>query len=254
MIRIKNKVGSLVPEVLINKGKVESDKLTKSFSNGLMDFNFDSGIYGNKEVKEKLIQLQGYKCCFCEAKIGHIAYGDVEHFRPKAGWVQNDEAINKPGYYWLAYDWDNLLLSCQLCNQRHKKNYFPLIDETKRAVNHTININNESPVFINPIIDNPEDYIEFNENEPEAIKSNIRGSITIKRLGLDRKELNEHRKKTLNMIKDIFDLANAIPEYPPIKKKAAKDIVIRYYNAAQQDETEYASMLRCFFRKNPIDF
>jgi uncharacterized protein (TIGR02646 family) len=254
MIRINNKTNSAAPDILITKGAIETEKLKTGFDKGAMQFTFDPGIYGNKEVKEKLIQLQGYKCCFCEAKIGHISYGDVEHFRPKGGWVQNDEEINKPGYYWLAYEWENLLLSCQLCNQRYKKNYFPLINEAERALNHNFSISDELPEFIHPANDNPEEFIEFNENEPEAINDNIRGKATIKKLELNRLLLNEHRKKTLNMVKDIYDLARDFPDNPPHLKKAAKDKITRYKEHSQQDDTEYSSMLRCFFKKNPINF
>jgi hypothetical protein len=53
-------------------------------------------------------------------------------FRPKGGWVQNDgDALTQPGYYWLAYEWSNLLISCQLCNQEFKKNRFPLLNPTR---------------------------------------------------------------------------------------------------------------------------
>ena len=48
-------------------------------------FEFDSSVYGHKTVKKALIEAQHGKCCFCEAKVVHISYGDVEHFRPKGG-------------------------------------------------------------------------------------------------------------------------------------------------------------------------
>ena len=43
-----------------------------------------------------------------------VAYGDVEHFRPKSK------------YWWLAYCYENYLYSCQMCNQRYKKAEFPI--------------------------------------------------------------------------------------------------------------------------------
>ena len=56
------------------------------------------------------------------------------------------------------------------------------------------------------------------------------------------------------MVRDIYELAKGYPDtYPQLKKKA-KDKINKYYDASKIDETEYASMLRCFFRKNPIDF
>ena len=95
---------------------------------------FDSGIYGQKSVKDALQKAQHDKCAFCESKITHIAYGDVEHFRPKAGYRQEPkDPLVRPGYYWLAYEWSNLLFCCQLCNQRFKGNHFPLADADPSA-------------------------------------------------------------------------------------------------------------------------
>jgi len=257
MIKIKKKLGTDAPAILLTKGVEASKALEKRLKQGETEFeskDFDGGIYGSKEVKDSLKVLQDYKCCFCEAKIGHTSHGDVEHFRPKTGWVQDNEKLNKPGYYWLAYDWDNLFLSCELCNQRYKKNFFPLLPASFRAVSHTDDYKTEQPVFIHPVNDNPEDFILFNEEIPIAVNENTRGKATIAKLGLDRDLLNEHRRKTFNKMKDIYDLAKGYPDILPELKRNAKAIIEGYYNDSQLDSTEYASMLRCFFTKNPIDF
>lgn len=251
MIQLRNKIGTAAPETLANEGAKKTEEYIEEYKAGASTFDFDSAIYGHDKVKEKLRTLQSHKCCFCESTIGHISYGDVEHFRPKAGWVQDDEPINKPGYYWLAYDWDNLLLSCQICNQRYKKNYFPLIND-KRATDHNSDIKLEEPFFIHPVFDNPELHIEFNENIPK--KKTERGERTIEKLGLDRELLNEQRRKTLKNVKTIYKLAKGIPETNIELKAEAKAEIQEIYNEAQKDSTEYASMLRCFFKKYPINF
>jgi hypothetical protein len=46
--------------------------------NGISSFKAD--IYGHPQVKDSLLTLQNGKCCFCEAQINHVSYGDVEHF------------------------------------------------------------------------------------------------------------------------------------------------------------------------------
>jgi len=256
MIRIRKKAPAPVPSILQTKGKQSIEDLNKRYDEGERDFgskDFDSNIYGNEEVKESLIAIQDYKCCFCESKIGHISYGDVEHFRPKAGWVQGDEKLNKPGYYWLAYEWDNLLISCQICNQRNKKNFFPLINNSSRALSHHNNINDEQPVFIDIANEDAEAFITFKEEIPVAVNGNLRGKETILKLGLDRELLNEQRRKTFNMLTDIYDLAKGYPDTDPSLKQQAKNIVQKYLNLSKLDETEYASMLRSFFRDNPMD-
>ena len=247
MIRIKKKIGSNVPNILSTKGVEATADLIKKVSNGV-ELEFNSAIYAHSDVKEALRTLQYDKCCFCESKISHIAYGDVEHYRPKAGWVQNDEPINKPGYYWLAYDWDNLLLCCQICNQRYKKNYFPIQIEADRAIDHTIDKNKEKPLFIHPVNDDPEEHIEFNEDVPKAVNGSVKGMATIEKLGLDRELLNKQRKTKLNEFKIIYGLAIGHPDTE--QKKAAKAFILK----AQSENAEYSSMLRCFFKKNPINF
>ncbi len=76
-----------------------------------------SSVYGHRAVRSALAACQFGKCCFCESKIQHVMSGEVEHFRPKGGVRQRrSDPLDRPGYYWLAYDWSNLLLSCQSCN------------------------------------------------------------------------------------------------------------------------------------------
>ena len=257
MIRIRKKATAPIPSVLETKGKEEIEALKIRYDNGERGFkskDFDSGIYGNKEVKNALIKIQNYKCCFCESIVGHISYGDVEHFRPKAGWVQSNEKLNKPGYYWLAYEWDNLFLSCQICNQQNKKSLFPLLNPAQRALSHHDNIENEQPVFIHPGREEVETLITFREEIPVPVNANERGKVTIELLGLDREILNEQRRKTLNLVRDIYELAKVFPDDEPDLKQEVMDMVKKYADASLLDETEYASMLRAFFRDNPVDF
>ncbi len=81
------------------------------------------------------------KCAYCETPfVGFI--GDAEHFRPKCEVSQlredgssqkvtvvdeDNNEIAHPGYFWLAYNWQNLLPSCHLCNRYGgKKTLFPV--------------------------------------------------------------------------------------------------------------------------------
>ncbi|ETW94230.1 MAG: hypothetical protein ETSY1_35745, partial [Candidatus Entotheonella factor] len=67
-----------------------------------------------KQAKSQLIIETHGKCAYCEAPTTMVAYGDVEHYRPKSI------------YWWLAYSCENYLVSCQLCNQKFKKDRFPV--------------------------------------------------------------------------------------------------------------------------------
>lgn len=79
---------------------------------------FDSKYW--KKAKTQLKAETFGKCAYCEAPTSTVAYGDVEHFRPKSV------------YWWLAYCYDNYLFSCQICNQQYKQDHFPLRDGAER--------------------------------------------------------------------------------------------------------------------------
>jgi len=234
------------PKVLLGKGKqktkgsCDSYKRNKAaYDKGERDFKFDSNIYGHKTVKNALIRAQHDKCCFCESKITHISYGDVEHFRPKGGFRQGrKDVLGKPGYYWLAYEWSNLFLSCTLCNQRFKRNLFPLENPRKRAKSHFDNIDAEKPKFISPAED-AEKYIAFREEVAYAIDDDPRGKATIEELGLNRVELCDMRKRYFEMLQLVHETATR--SFPKSLRKKAETQLAKSAQASSQ----YASIVRC---------
>ena len=166
-------------------------------------FTFDAGVYGDADVRKILKNAQQWKCCFCESKIEDVSYGEVEHFRPKAAWRQaKNTKLMRPGYYWLAYTWNNLLWSCKVCNASHKKNLFPLEDPAARDCAGRI-IANESPLLIDPSACDPRDHIRFKLDK--AVGITHRGRITIDALGLNREALLESRRERLQNLLTIWD-------------------------------------------------
>ena len=53
------------------------------------------------------------KCWYVECR-NPGADNDIDHYRPKSR-VAEDRS--HPGYYWLAFEWTNLRLSCQRANR-----------------------------------------------------------------------------------------------------------------------------------------
>ena len=147
-----------IPDKLQTKGLTETNRLKQLFlqeedyEKGIKVFEFDNKIYGHSTVKKVLLTSHFEKCCFCERK---IESGHVEHFRGKGGYQQSESnKIVKPGYYWLAYEWSNLFLSCARCNSTYKRNFFPLANPLERAISHLYDINKEQPLLIDPAKDN----------------------------------------------------------------------------------------------------
>lgn len=87
------------PEILNNDGgdkfELETSSVKSQYlqsplncKNGSIKISFQGKVYGNRRVKEKLIRDQFSKCAFCEDTITSSSHGDVEHYRPKGGWIQ----------------------------------------------------------------------------------------------------------------------------------------------------------------------
>lgn len=242
MIHVQKPVA--VPVILTTKGAAETARLCAEYDahrddyrSGARTFEFDRALYGHPEVKEALCQAQHGKCAFCESRITHVMYGDVEHYRPKGGFTRRG-TLMRPGYYWLAYSWDNLLLACQLCNQRHKRNAFPLAGGSRRARSHHGDVAKEAPRFVHPAKEDPAVVIGFREHVAIAIHGDARGRRTIKGLGLNRETLKGERERFLKLLVALRDIARISPQTP--ERSAAE----RLLNDATHDDAEYASMAR----------
>jgi uncharacterized protein (TIGR02646 family) len=233
-----------------HKGKnildIATEKIREEYDNGIRDFDFKQSTYAS--VKEELLSdaIQAGKCCFCEAKLyekgTNQIQGDVEHFRPKNGYKQdiNADAILKPSYYWLAYDWDNLLFACQVCNNRpYKENKFPLIDDSRRAMSHHDDISLEQPYLIHPAQEDPEEHITFSREFIRGITE--RGRITIEILGLDREGLNDMRREYLP---DIVLLAQSLEV---IDNEELRNKIQERINYHKSHLAQFSGMIRANF-------
>jgi uncharacterized protein (TIGR02646 family) len=115
------------PLALLTDGPTERDQVIRPKATAspptLESKDFKGAVYGSKAVKEALWEMQDGKCCFCEKEV-EVAFGTVEHFRPKTS-AREDDGSTRPGYWWLGYEFENLYLCCSNCNTP-KGNYFPL--------------------------------------------------------------------------------------------------------------------------------
>lgn len=254
MIRVRKPADA--PAVLKTKGKEQTERLTREYDASPADydsrakkFSFDSGLYGHATVKAALVVAQRKKCCFCESKVGMD--GDVEHYRPKAGFSQEKKSpIEGPGYYWLAYAWANLLLACAICNQRFKRNLFPLSDPARRARSHHDDVGREDPLFLNPAETDPERHISFRREIPYAVGGSPHGQATIDALGLGREILNERRRdriEKLTVLHRLVSLEHSArqPELIALIQDA-KSVLAN----AVGDDAEFAAMARAAARES----
>jgi 5-methylcytosine-specific restriction endonuclease McrA len=146
------------------------------------------------------------KCAYCEAPISGGFFGEGEHYRPKSKvtvlHLGKKVAVvvgesSHPGYFWLAYDWKNLVPACQECNNR-KSDLFPTARQHVGVPSTSFDQldKDEEPLLLHPYRDDPSEHLVFGINGIiAAVDDNPSGSNTIKVFGLDREGLAERRKR-----------------------------------------------------------
>ncbi|HEX8240960.1 MAG TPA: hypothetical protein VF574_14590 [Allosphingosinicella sp.] len=206
----------------IKDGETELARATRHFlTDGKVD-GFAFAAYSNVGVKKALELMYRGKCAYCEELYDATQPQDVEHYRPK-GRVDTAGGKLKPGYWWLAADWDNLLPSCIHCNREQnqilydgstlktgKGDRFPLADEVRRARQPGEEAA-ETALLLNPCEDDPMEYIRFVEKDGRCIvepidpdPSSLRGRrarTSIEIYGLNRATLVKDRSRYMTRLK-----------------------------------------------------
>ena len=189
------------------------------------DYNIKKDFYFNSNVP-----FYG-KCAYCEKKITSTQYGDIEHFRPKeaASDLNFNSIDNHPGYYWLCYDWKNLLPSCELCNRKStfggvvigKHTRFPVRDYRATQPGDE---SQEEPLLIHPLFEDPADHIDVDSTGVMHAKNGSdRGLTCIDIFGLNSRDLPSERKERYDEIRSkmgllFLALGQSNPDNPEVSK------------------------------------
>ena len=205
----------------LSKKKQDKEPLFDNLVKQKSNHRFHGEFYASDKIKRKLQSFFNDKCAFCESYSKSDEDEDrklktiwqVEHYRPK-GRVTEDKEHG--GYYWLAYECTNLLTACYRCNALNKGNHFPIKGETDRStadsfiVNTQINFDKcnifeieEQAILLNPVIDNPNDFLFFcKDGSIKSKEENERGEKTITILGLNKADLVKERKTIIDSIRE----------------------------------------------------
>ena len=157
-----------------------------------------------------------------------------------------DDKLIQPGYYWLAYEWSNLFASCQLCNEKFKKNWFPLSNPKARARSHRDNVRLERPLLLRPDEPDLDKHLGYRAEVPYAVNKSKRGKATIDVLGLRRPELMEHRTKRLRLVVAVAETIRVLEAEdhltPSLQRRLMK---LRHtLDEDRHDHAEYSMMVR----------
>jgi uncharacterized Zn-finger protein len=167
--------------------------------------------YRHPEIKAALVAETFAKCAYCESKLRHITYGDVEHIVPKSVELEK------------TFEWSNLTLACDICNT-NKSSHFG---------------NHED--LVDPYVVEPSNHLNFAGATVFAIPGDGPGMATESTLSLNRIDLVERRVERLSALNRQLHL---LVEIADENKKAVirRDIETRELAS----DKEYAAMARKF--------
>ncbi|OKS86725.1 AAA family ATPase [Mucilaginibacter polytrichastri] len=174
---------------ILAKEQLESDALSNSQQR--LHFNYDilSSLAGD------LLPVFHFKCAYCESPVPGPSDFQIDSFRPKGGAVGLSNEFSLLHYYWLAYEWENLLPCCNDCN-KHKGNSFPIEPNTERArigaVGEELYL--EMSLLVDPCRDDPREHMMFHEDGTVSAITG-KGDCTIEILGLNRGNLVRERQR-----------------------------------------------------------
>lgn len=241
----------------------------------------DDGIYRDpyldederrSRVEDQLALSYHNKCAYCE----RICKADVEHYRPKK---KVDDEDQHEGYYWLCYEWTNLLPACVKCNRdggKHTK--FPVLgprvfhpsfledgnlDINKNKANENPLLL-ERPLLIHPEVDNPEEIFSFELDQRgvgirmTGIDDDNRGEETIKICKLNRQELRlDRREHVINdFVESVESLFNLFINNRIDMTQLIERIIdhLETLKVKADSSTKTHTLLRKFIIKSPKNF
>ncbi len=177
--------------------------------------------YAHPDIKDALMAMSGCKCFYCETLLKN-SYKEVDHFI--------EVSIDKN----LAFNWENLYLACENCNNKMSHNDIPV----------------ES--VLDPCKSDDEEIEKHLQYEDEIIDHKVGstiGELSIRKYKLDSELLDNRRRvaltKFLNVLVTILGKMNN--EQRDISD-AEREILIQFSNRNKS----YSFMFKFLLKKHGI--
>jgi uncharacterized protein (TIGR02646 family) len=177
-----------------------------------------------KQVRSALSRLYHGKCAYCETKAAEAGWRlRIEHYRPRRK-IKGENSHK--GYYWLVYEWSNLIPACEMCNEA-KSNAFPIKSRKNRSMGPVFvkgklsssvcfagsrTLRSEKPLILHPEIDKPEEHLIFLPNgRVKGITEHGKQTIDVCDLNSDllilarRKVINKFLNKLKKMLNRLIE-------------------------------------------------
>ena len=199
------------PAVLIANEVAWTAALVAIVASGQKPTKAMIGRYRHPQIKDALLEETADKCAYCESKVRHITYGDIEHIIPKS---------KVPA---KAYAWENLTIACDACN-------------TNKGDYYTADPASSQDQLVDPYIDCPTDHFLLLRELVSPRPDSLRGKMTEIVIKLTRPELLERRRERMDFIDGLVRAYTLAP--PEFQAMLLRDLWENHLT----DADEYAGV------------
>lgn len=213
-------------------------------------------LWRDPRVRDWLLGLFHDKCWYTEAQEAVSAY-HVDHYRPKGRVTDVGRTNPEPGYWWLAFKWENYRICGQLINVK-KNDVFPLISGHRATADKPGSLKLEAPALLDPTTDDAR-LISFEMDEdgcravpmPGADDEDCaRVETTIEVIGLNRLDrLNRKRADVWEECREQLTSFEAASQEPPALKQIQRALVVAELKKRLRYERELSSVAEACIRK-----
>lgn len=147
------------------------------------DYNSDAGKEIKEKLKENMLEKeQDWYCPYCERKISSIGKSHIEHIVPRN---------TAPDIFQDYFNFLTCCMSKETCGMKKGNEY--------------------SENFINPVLENPEEYFEYDiktgkiKIKPNSKAKMIKAEETIRILNLNNERLKDQRYEILKQMEMMKD-------------------------------------------------
>ncbi|MCP3420320.1 AAA family ATPase [Nocardioides pinisoli] len=160
-------------------------------------------------IDHEFVYLPQLQQALRETFHGHCAYcgspadpGEVSRHRPPEEALNLDRSVSPDHYWWLSYDWANLLFVCTECHNL-KGSRFPVEAKRAPAESRGADLDVERPLLLDPYRDRPE-WVFTYDTSGFVVGVDDRAATTVEVLALNRPGLLFARSQAAAEVDDAI--------------------------------------------------
>lgn len=176
-----------------------------------------AACYRDGVVKRSIASETAGKCAYCESKVEHVHWGDVEHILPKSKYPER------------MLDYANLTFACSICN------------------NNKLDYDAPDLPLLNPYSDDPEEFLVAVGPLIWHRPGKARGELSVTLLDLNRVDLVKRREQRLDHVAKLAD-KRATSTSEPLRRALTAELLRTAVDAA-----EFACVIRRYLANVGIE-